>query len=206
MGVSLYVMPLRTYLTGRFKTTWAIRREQAGGLDGFYMTSEGAVAAPPPRKGLAPADAEAVVARLQAALGGASWDESAEALSATTMSYGALGSVCDLAGRGPFRMLRDLLQPYWLPVDFDAAREIPDPRGGTEPLTVLSSVAVRRELDAALALLAADERSNALRSLPAGSAVPGELAGFAALLRSAGHVRAIAALSESSRVPVVVEE
>ena len=78
------------------------------------------------------------------------WDESSETLAAVTFSYHGFARIGDaagrLAGRVRWAQIADPFQPFWVPLRFHAPLEIPDPAGGDEPVTVLSSVAALEEL------------------------------------------------------------
>lgn len=163
MGVSLYVMPIRTWLTGAYAPSW----EGAGR----------AVAAP---RLLSDEDADAYLARVQRAVGSA-WEDAGPPLAAVAMSYEGFSRASAWAGHVGARHLSDPLQPFWLPVDFDAPREVPDPRGGEEPLLALSAPALRREIEAVVRLREGEVEPS-----------------IRALLD-------VAALSERRRVPVVLE-
>ena len=134
MGVSLLVMPLRTWLTGSYATTW-----------------EGSGVRAAPRRILTDEEATAYVARVQRAVGG-EWDEDVPAVKAVAMSAEGFAQASAWAGHVGARHLTDALQAFWLPVDFDAPREVPDPRGGDEPLTALSAPALAREIRAVVRL------------------------------------------------------
>ncbi len=78
------------------------------------------------------------------------WDETSELLAALTFShegFARIGSAAGrLAGRVRWAQISDPFQPFWVPLRFHAPLRIPDPAGGEEPVTVLSSVAALEEL------------------------------------------------------------
>jgi hypothetical protein len=78
------------------------------------------------------------------------WDETSELLAARTFSYHGFARIGDaagrLAGRVRWAQIADPFRPFWVPLRFHAPLEIPDPAGGDEPVTVMSSVSALEEL------------------------------------------------------------
>lgn len=212
MGVSLYVMPLGRYLTRRFKTTWETRAELAGGAPGFQILPEGP-RAPAREKGLSAEAAAAWLERFRASLSKRmiepAWDEEADVLFAGTMSYGAFSRPGHLAGRfstrARFVHLTDPLRPFWLPLRFPRPLDLPDPAGGDEPVSVLSSLEAREELLRMSAFLQEDPRVREIEELPSDSSVTGSLADFQSELESLRLILHAATLSVERRVPLIVE-
>lgn len=212
MGVSIYVMPLTRYLTGRFKTTWENRSETAGGVPGFRLTGRG-IEAPPESSRLSPAEAVAWVDRLKASLRERyvepEWLEEGEVLHAGTLSYSSFASVSDLAGRyagrARFIHMADPLCPFWLPARFPRPLRLRDPAGGDDPITVLSSVEAREEITRLAAFHQEDSRAREIESLPNGSVIRGSLADYEGERRVLRHVLDAATLSVERRVPLIIE-
>jgi hypothetical protein len=113
------------------------------------------------------------------------WDEGGEVLDARSFSYHGFARIGDsagrLAGRVRWVQIADPFQPFWVPLRFHAPLEIPDPAGGDEPVTVVSSVAALEELTRLRDLTEGEDR------------------------RIVESLRSIVEVAVRARVPMVVE-
>jgi hypothetical protein len=182
MGVSVYVMPLATYVAGSFRTSW--------GPDGD--------GGDPPRPGLPPEEAGRCVEAFRKQLEQfiprlPEWDESGPARTATTFSLEGFSLPFLLARQWAHRLklprLGRLEPPQiWLPAEFEPAFNLPVPWSPDARWLVASSPGLRSEL---LRLLRAIEQE--------GRPELGETH------RVAGRLIEIAALGVEHDAPVIVE-
>jgi len=202
MGVSLYVMPLGTYLRGDFKTTWAIRSETG---------SEDPPAAPARAEGEVQAALAAFRTRLSTFIvNSLDWDEESSLRHASTMGYGSFGRACERARQWAYQVnlprLQVLVPPQiWLPVEFEPTVRAAAPWDPDTEIGVVSSRGLDSEFGRLAALLEKDPRAEELRALPPGSILTGPLAEFDGERSTLRHLRKIAGLSIEHRVPVIVE-
>ncbi len=185
MGVSVFVMPLRTWLAGDFRTTWGSGEETA---------SE-------PRRRRSQADAEqlcdGLITQLEPLLGRRpDWDEDGPARSATAFSVDSFSLPFLLARRWSYRLKLPQLSvlegtQLWIPATFESAFHLAPPWNEEGELAVASLSRVGSELDRLLEALHAEESLEA------------------AELRRAFDVgqrlRALAASAEEARAPLIVE-
>jgi len=185
MGVSVFVMPLRTWLTGDFRTTWGAGGETA---------SE-----PRPRR--APEEAErlrdGLISALEPLLGvRPDWDEDGPARSATAFSVEAFSLPFLLARRWAYRLRLPQLSllegtQLWIPPAFEPVHSLAPPWNEEGELAVASLPRLREEL------------------ARLGDAVDAEESRDAAELRGAATVgrklMALAASAEEARTPLIVE-
>lgn len=182
MGVSVFVMPLRTWLAGDFRTTWGGGEETAS--------------APRPRR--SPEDAERLRDSLLAPLlaGGPDWDESGPAQSATAFSVDAFSLPFLLARRWSYRLKLPALgalegTQLWIPAVFETVVQVVPPWSDEGELSLASLPRVQSELDRLLDALRAEESLEAA-----------ELRGAFEVGR---RLRDLAASASDVRMPVIVE-
>lgn len=213
MGVSLYVMPLQTYLRGEFKTTWETREELAG-VPGFRITPEGLSSPPQPPDH----SDEEVLPALRAFLKRVGtfvttpleWDEESSHRSATSMSYGSFGSARRRAQQWAYKVNLPRLQAMeapqiWLPVPFEPTIRIVAPWDEDSEVRVVSAPGLLSELARLTALMAEDPVMEELRSWPPGTMLTGAVAELDSEMSSQATLRRIAESSLQHRVPVIVE-
>lgn len=203
MGVSLYVMPFRTFLTGRFKTTWEGRQELAGGAPGLKSGA------------LSDLDADAFVAGLRRSLEPLlgirpDWDEGGDAASATSMSYSGIARPGDVAGRHPGRQdfghVRRMQETFaWLPLEFKAVLEVADPLDPEHVLALGSAPTLAAELALLEQMLLGEPRAAELESLPEGSVITGMLSEFWDDLQTARHLLRVTTLAVERRLPMILD-
>lgn len=213
MGVSIYVMPLGRYLTRGFRTTWDLRRDLAGGKEGFRLGPDVIEQGPPPTRGLDEASAQEWMGSFRCSLRRRgvepTWNEDGAVLLAISLSYASFGRIADiagrLAGRVRFPHLADPMCPFWLPLRIPRPLEIPDPAGEGDPMKVLSSIDAGEELRRMLDLLAGDPRAEEVSGLPPRAVLTGSLAEYDADVRVVQEVLGAAACSAQSRLPLILE-
>lgn len=211
MGVSIYVMPLRTWLSGDFRTTWELREEVAG-KPGLQLTPEGIADAPDPRE--SDEDVLPLVEEFRQRLSAfvtapLDWDEEAEFRSATTMSYGSYGNPRSRAQQWTYRMSLPRLQAMeapqiWLPVPFEPTIRIAAPWDEEGEVRVVSSAGLASELDRLSRLMDEDPLMEELKASE-GGIVSAPVAEFDDQLDSIRQLRRIAESSLRHRLPVIVE-
>lgn len=202
MGVSLYVMPLGTYLRGDFKTTWAIRTG---------MESE----VPPAVPSRAGDEVQDVLAAFRKRLSIfivslLDWDEESAFRHASTMGYSSFGRPCERARQWAYQVhlprLQVLMPPQiWLPVPFEPTIRAAAPWDPDAEVGVVSSQGLDAEFGRLADLLEKDPRAEEWRALPEGASVSGPLEEFDGEWSTLRHLRKIAGLSIEHRVPVIVE-
>jgi len=139
VSVAVYVMPISTWLSGRFRTVW--------GPDG---------AAGPQAPTRSPEEVHRILKRFRESLDPlvvprAEWDEEGPARSATIFSLEGFARPVELAQRWSYRLklprLGALEPPQiWLPAEFDPVFRIEAPWKPESEVTVASSGAVRDDL------------------------------------------------------------
>jgi hypothetical protein len=139
VSVAVYVMPISTWLSGRFRTVW--------GPDG---------AAGPQAPTRSPEEVHRILKRFRESLDPlvvprAEWDEEGPARSATIFSLEGFARPVELAQRWSYRLklprLGALEPPQiWLPAEFDPVFRIAAPWKPESEMTVASSAAVRDDL------------------------------------------------------------
>jgi len=214
MGVSLYVMPLGTYLRGEFRTTWEIRSESTGGSSGFRIGPEG-TEHPPSVRALSEEEVRAALAAFRKRLSTfivspLEWDEESDFRHASTMGYGSFGRPCERARQWAYRTnlprLQVLMPPQvWLPVPFEPTLRAAAPWDPDAEIRVVSSQGLDSEFGRLAGLLEQDPRAEDLRALPPGTILTGPLAEFDGERSTLRHLRSIAGLSIDHRVPVILE-
>jgi len=214
MGVSVYVMPLQTYLSGAFKTTWETRSESAGGAPGFRITPEG-IADPSERPRRPDAEVQLAIKRFRKAVGQfvtvpLEWDEETPFRNASSLSYGSFGGPRRRAEQWAYRVnlprLRAMSAPQiWLPVVFEPTIRVTPPWDEESEIRIVSSVGLLSEFDRLSKLMAEEPLMKELQALPEGAALEGALLELDGEMFTAGHLRRIAELSVEHRVPVIVE-
>lgn len=214
MGMSLYVMPLRTYLTGRFKTTWEIRSELTG-KSGFLITPEGLRPGPPPRETCSDEEAALFLASLRDSLEPLlglrpEWDEEGEVAQAVSMSYSSFGLPMAAAARYPgvhdFLQLRRLEETwFWLPVAFESPFRVPHPFDPEERMVVGSSSKLCDEMVRLERLLVQEPEMAEVESIPEGGSISGPLLEFWERVQGVRLMLRLAALSAERRLPLVAE-
>ena len=185
MGVSVFVMPLQTWLAGDFRTTWGAGEETAS-EPRRRRTAEGAERL---RDGL--------LAQLEPLLGRRpDWDEAGPALSATAFSVDSFSLPFLLARRWSYRLKLPQLSvlegtQLWIPAVFESAFHLAPPWNEEGELAVASLPRLGSELDRLLEALEAEESPEAP-----------ELRGAFVVGRK---LRALAASAEAVRAPLIVE-
>lgn len=177
---AVFVMPLRTWLAGSFRTTW-------GGE---------AVSAPRRRRpdGDAVALRDSMIASLVPLIGAhPEWDESGPARSALALSAESLALPFLLARRLSYRVKLPLLAALegpqvWLPPSFEPAPSVVPPWNEEETLMVASLPRVRSELQRLLETIEAEDTPEGLPAVQVGRR----------LLETAAD-------AEAARMPVIVE-
>jgi len=151
MGVSVFVMPLQTWLTGDFRTTWG--------------PDSGAATSPRPRRSGEAAERlrEEFVSRLESLLGRRpDWDESGPARSATAFSAHSFSLPFLQARRWAYRLklpqLSVLETPQiWIPTEFESVFPLDSLWSDDGELMVGSLPRVKSELDRLLDALTQEE-------------------------------------------------
>ncbi len=193
MGVSIYVMPLETWLGGNFRTTWDIRGIQ-----------------PAPER---PKRSVEEVRRLidlfredvQRHLGFVpEWDQDGEIVSAVSMSYPGFARPALAAQRyaSEFRaeLLRQLEPPViLLPSRFEGLVEL------SGEMRVGSAAKWQEELEGVQSRLEQDPLMAELAGLPEGSTIAGALYEFWDDVGTTRRLKALAALGVERHLPVIVE-
>jgi hypothetical protein len=187
VSVSVFVMPLRTWLGGTFRTTWGGERR----------------AAPDPRPRRSEEEADRLrdefLSRLEPLLGDRpAWDEEGEARSGTVYSVHGFSLPFLLARRWSYRMKLprlSVLEPpqLWIPPDFERVFRLGPPwsdDGGE--VMVASLPRVRSDLDQLLDGLAAEEGAGDWTELRDAASVGASL-------------RSLAVAGIEADVPVIVE-
>jgi len=150
VSVAVYVMPISTWLSGRFRTVWSAG---AGGT---------------PRPARSPEEVRVALERFREELDRlivprAEWNETGDALSATIFSLEAFSRPVELAQQWSYRLrlprLLALEPPQiWLPVDFDPVFRIAAPWKPESEVTVASSAAVQADVVRLLQAILKEER------------------------------------------------
>ncbi len=210
MGISIYVMPLTRYLTGAFRTTWDRKVELAGGKQGFLITPEGMRPGPPERPRLVDEAVRRVLEAVDVQAAFPRDDESREAVSAVSMSYGSIGDVVVAAGRygvdrdlGLVAALGEIF--LWLPADFEGIREVSDPFDDESVVSVASVLRLARQLEALDGCLDRDPRQEELESMPEGTVLTGFLGEFSSRRGVVRTLRRLAGEAADHRLPMIVE-
>ncbi len=182
MSVSVLVMPLSTWLAGRFRASW--------GPDGEGDSPVGPQRSPEEvRRGV-----EALGAMLERALAfRPEWDESGPARSATVFSVDGFFAPFLEARRRSYRQklpLLSALEPpqIWIPPGFDGALPFPAPWNPPGEWTVASAPRLHAELRRLLEAIEGEERPDLEETRQIG-----------------GRLLEIAALGIRHDVPVIVE-
>jgi len=182
VSVSVFVMPLSTWLSGRFRTSW--------GPDGEGSGPAGPQRSPEEvRRGL-----EALETHVERALAiRPRWDESGPARSATVFSVDGFFAPFLEARRRAYRQklpLLSVLEPpqIWIPAEFDAALPFPAPWNPPGKWTVASAPRLHAELLRLLGAIEEDQRPDLEETR-----------------RVSGRLAEIAALGVEHDVPVIVE-
>ena len=197
MAVSIFVMPLRTWLEGSFQATW------------------GPGAPGPTRPRRSEDEAEREVEKLRNQLGSQlgrrpDWDESGPLRSATTLSADGFArpflKARQESFRHPFPRLSVLEPPQiWLPLPFEGVLLLEAPWEGAGELAMVSSSGLQEELVRLLEVLAQDPAMEELEGLSTGASLTGLAADFYELLAVTRRLRELAAMSLEHRAPVIVE-
>jgi len=177
---AVFVMPLRTWLAGNFRTTWG---GEAVSDSRRRRSDDDAVAL-----------RDAMVASLEPLIGShPEWDESGPARTALALSAESFALPFLQARRLFYRVKMPLLAALegpqvWLPLSFEPAPRVVPPWNEEESLMVASLPRVRSELELLLKTIGAEELPD---------------------LQSAVHVARrlleVAADAEAARMPVIVE-
>jgi hypothetical protein len=152
VSVSVFVMPLSTWLSGRFRASWG--PDGAGGGPAGPLRSPEEV-----RRGI-----DALDAHLERALGyRPEWAESGPARSATVFSIDGFFAPFLEARRRSYRQKMPLLSSLeppqiWIPPEFDAAVPFPAPWNPPGEWTLASSPRLHAELTRLLGAMEEDER------------------------------------------------
>ena len=154
MGVSVYVMPLGTYLEGSFRTTWGPDGKGDAPRGPSRSPEESRVAVESFRRRL-----EDFVPRLSP------WDESGPARSATTFSLDGFALPFQLAHQWAYRLpLRRLcaLEPpqVWIPSEFEPTIRMKPPWAPEAEWTVASAAGIQSELVRLLLEIEGEERAD----------------------------------------------
>jgi hypothetical protein len=217
VGVSVYVMPLRTYLSGAFQATWETRGDLAGGEGGLRSTEGGIPPAPKTHRRSEEEVHSAVETfraelATQAAVGsdGSDWDEEGPVRSASTLSYDSFVGPCQRALRWSYRLklprLCEMIPPQlWIPFRFGPTVRVKAPWNPDAQIAVASSPGIVEEFDRMLEWMVQDPLMEELEGLSDGSILTGLLSDFHGELETARHLRRIAAQGVLHRVPVIVE-
>jgi hypothetical protein len=182
VSVSVFVMPLSTWLSGRFRLSWGA--EGKGGLPAAPERSPEEV-----RRALA-----ALEAHVERALAfRPTWDESGPARSATVFSVDGFFAPFVEARRRSYHQKLPLLSAIeppqiWIPPDFAAALPFAAPWNPAGEWTLVSSPRMRSELLGLCRAIEADARPELEEPLRVG-----------------GRLAEIAAESVEHDVPVIVE-
>ncbi|HLY08265.1 MAG TPA: hypothetical protein VKW04_03060 [Planctomycetota bacterium] len=186
MGVSVYVMPLHTWLTGDFRTTWGPDAETASA----------------PRRRQSSEDAERLrdefVSQLEPLIGRRpEWNEGGPARSATAFSVHAFSLPFLQARRWAYRMrlpqLSVLETPQiWIPPVFEPVLRLDSWWGDGGDLLVGSLPRIRSELDRLLEALAREEAA-------------GDWAELRELARVGEALRDLAGAGIEADLPVIVD-
>jgi hypothetical protein len=182
VGVSVYVMPLTTYLSGNFRTTWG-----GGGDSG---------AAPRPRRSgvEVQADVGAFEEQLERLLEfRPDWDEEGPVRSATIFSLDGFSAPFLQARQWAYRLklpLLGALEPpqIWIPAEFEPVVHLAPHWNPETEVAVVSSQRLKAELERLLEAIAGEERAD-----------------LADACQVTDRLRGIAALSVEHLVPVIVE-
>ena len=185
MGVSVFVMPLRTWLAGDFRTTWGPGGETA---------SE-------PRRRRTAEDAErlrdGLLTQLEPLLGRRpEWDEDGPARSATAFSVYSFSLPFLLARRWSYRFKLPQLSALegtqlWIPAAFDTLLHLSPPWNEEGELAVASLPRLGAELNRLLEALEAEESLEGAELLGA--------------FQVGQRLRALAASAEEVCAPLIVE-
>jgi hypothetical protein len=211
VGVSVYVIPLKTYLTGSFKTTWE-RRSESMGAPGFRITPEGVDS--PEQLRMSEHEADAALRSFRRTLEeyglSPDWTEDGPVLNASTLSYSAYARPGSRARswstRAPFEFLTEMEPPViWVPESFHSPVRVPAPWDREHQVMLLSAQGIQRELDRVLEFLAADPLMEQIEAVAEGGILTGPLAEFSDEYSTAQHLKEIAGLSLEHRTPVIVE-
>jgi hypothetical protein len=187
VGVSVFVMPLQTWLAGEFRTTWG------PGLE----TATASRRRRPPEE--AARLREELLSRIEPRIGRRpAWDDEGPARSATAFSVHAFSLPFLQARRWAYRMklpqLGELETPQiWIPADFDPAFRLEPPWDDGGELMIGSLPRIRAELDQLLEGLTKEDEEGDWS----------ELREVAKVGRSLRH---LAATGLEHDVPVIVEE
>ncbi len=181
MSVAVYVMPLATWLSGRFRTSWG--PEGSGLAAGPQRSSE---------------EVDRYFEAFQDQLGRLlpvppEWDETGPARSGTVFSLEGFSSPFQLARQWAYRLklpaLAALEPPQvWLPADFEPVFRIPAPWNSEVELTVGSAGQVVADLSRLLEAIRQEERPDLIETG-----------------RVAARLREIAATGIDYAAPVIVE-
>lgn len=151
MSVAVYVMPISTWLSGRFRAVW--------GPHGLGASS------PPGRP---PEEVRNALERFREELGRLivpppEWDEEGPARSATVFSLEGFSLPVELAQQWAYRLPLPRLQALeppqiWLPAEFEHVFRVAAPWRPESEVAVASSAGVRDELQRLLAAILKEER------------------------------------------------
>lgn len=194
---ALFVMPLRTYLTGRFRTAWA----------GGESVAE--------RRVRSDEEAERFVEGLRAALepllgSRPDWDEEGGVAEAVSLSAAAFVRPQAAAARYPgvhdFSQVRRLEETaFWLPAAFESPFRVPHPFDPEERLVVGSSPQLRDQMVRLERLLVQEPEMAELESIPEGGSISGPLLEFWERVQGARLMLRLATVSAERRLPLVAE-
>jgi hypothetical protein len=184
VGISVFVMPLRTWLSGDFRTTWA----------------GGEVGGPPRRR--RPLEAaerlrDEFLSRMESLLGRRpEWDESGPVLSATTFSAHAFSLPFLQARRWAYKMKVPQLNvleatQLWIPSAFDQVLTVSSLWSDEGEVMVGSLPRLKSELDTLLQALEGEEA--------------GDWAELREVSKAARSIREAVSTALDHRVPVIVE-
>jgi hypothetical protein len=184
--VTVYLMPLGTWLTGSFLTTWGQGKESRW--------------SPGPRRSEDEArrDLEDFKDQLERFLAGRpDWDESGPPRAATVFSAEAFERPFFQARRWSYRKRMDRLcslelPQIWLPVDFDPVFHLPAPWAPEGRVHVASALSLGRELRRFSSELPDELPEEALRELAESFSI-------------ARRLEALASAAVEHRVPAIVE-
>ena len=187
MGVSVFVMPLRTWLAGEFRTTWGPGPETATASRRRRPSEEAARLR------------DELLARMESVIGRRpEWDEDGPARSATAFSVHAFSLPFLQARRWAYRMSLPQLgllesTQIWIPADFDAAVPLEAPWDAGGELLIGSLPRVRAELEQLLDGLTREEEE-------------GDWAELREVAKVCRALRHVASTGIESGIPVIVED
>jgi hypothetical protein len=182
MGVSVFVMPLGTYLGGSFRTTWG-----EGGKSGAN-----------PRRRRSDEEVQRAIDAFKDHLERLlafrpEWDDEGPVRSATIFSVDGFSAPFQLARQWGYRLKLPLLcalEPpqIWMPAGFEPVLHLAPSWNPESQVALASSMRLCEELERLVDAIAVEERSD-----------------LAEAGQVADRLRGIAALGVEQRVPVIVE-